>query len=310
LWAGKHVVCEKPMADSLSLCDQMIETAESSAGRLFIVQNRVYTDAMQTMRRLIDDGAIGDIQEVRTQGLEGEELLARMPSIREDERGVIATQAVHQTYVVPWLIDRVLNSVEVSIGKRPDSRMKAPDATAEGILMYEGIPHRLHCTFEVEGKDEPPVHTLEVIGTRGSLYSYRDGPQHDRKELLLYRRHDREYGPVHLAHPEARSYEFSEMWRDYLDAIAEGRPAKTTTESARRSIDVVESMYRSAELGMPVAIATRPSHLISESRHRGRFMAMRTRGRGPRHPLDPTIGSGGRARSGFNGPRRDLRRLH
>jgi len=63
--AGKHVICEKPMALSLEDCAEMIHAAESSGVRLFIAQVVRFFPEYATAKRAIDDGAIGKVGVVR-----------------------------------------------------------------------------------------------------------------------------------------------------------------------------------------------------------------------------------------------------
>ena len=91
LEADKSVVCEKPMAVDLAECERMLAAERASAGHLFVVQNRVYTDAMQRMREVIAGGGIGTPLLIQTNGLEGAELIQRMPSLRTDPRGVVGS---------------------------------------------------------------------------------------------------------------------------------------------------------------------------------------------------------------------------
>src|SRR5690242_13708042 len=43
LRAGKHVVCEKPLAPTPAECDRMLATATRAGRKLFPVHNRVYS---------------------------------------------------------------------------------------------------------------------------------------------------------------------------------------------------------------------------------------------------------------------------
>ena len=66
LRAGKHVLCEKPMATTLADCEAMAAAARESGRFLMIGQNQRLTKAHQKARQLVADGVLGDILTFRT----------------------------------------------------------------------------------------------------------------------------------------------------------------------------------------------------------------------------------------------------
>ena len=61
LKAGKHVLCEKPMAPSLEECDLMIRAAGEGGAKLSVVaQNRFKPDIMKT-KQMLESGALGQL---------------------------------------------------------------------------------------------------------------------------------------------------------------------------------------------------------------------------------------------------------
>jgi predicted dehydrogenase len=59
LTAGKHVLCEKPLAASVAQCDDLISASEDSGTTLFTGHTFLYNPAVRRMRELIDSGALG-----------------------------------------------------------------------------------------------------------------------------------------------------------------------------------------------------------------------------------------------------------
>ena len=65
LAAGKHVVCEKPMATSLKDADRMIRAAKKAKGILTIFQNRRYVSDFMKVTEIIDSGQLGRVTHIR-----------------------------------------------------------------------------------------------------------------------------------------------------------------------------------------------------------------------------------------------------
>ena len=61
LEAGKHVLCEKPMATTLEDCENMVAAAERNGRLLMIGHNQRFADSNRVARELVASGEIGDI---------------------------------------------------------------------------------------------------------------------------------------------------------------------------------------------------------------------------------------------------------
>ena len=59
LQAGKHVICEEPMAVTMAQADEMMSAAETAGRRLFIALAHRYDPAYQEVARLVDAGEVG-----------------------------------------------------------------------------------------------------------------------------------------------------------------------------------------------------------------------------------------------------------
>ncbi len=59
--AGKHVICEKAMAPSVADCLAMIEARDRNGVKLMIAHSTRFQPQFITARRLIEDGAIGEV---------------------------------------------------------------------------------------------------------------------------------------------------------------------------------------------------------------------------------------------------------
>jgi predicted dehydrogenase len=68
LSAGKHVLCEKPLSNSPDSCRRILDAATQSGKHVAVGFNHRFYPAFHFMKRAIDDGRIGKLDEVRTYG--------------------------------------------------------------------------------------------------------------------------------------------------------------------------------------------------------------------------------------------------
>jgi UDP-N-acetyl-2-amino-2-deoxyglucuronate dehydrogenase len=65
LLAGKHVLCEKPMAISVYDCGEMIKTAEKTNKRLFVIKQNRYNPPVAAVKKLMENDQLGKISNVQ-----------------------------------------------------------------------------------------------------------------------------------------------------------------------------------------------------------------------------------------------------
>jgi UDP-N-acetyl-2-amino-2-deoxyglucuronate dehydrogenase len=65
LRAGKHVVCEKPMALRAADCRRMIEESERNAKKLFVVKQNRFNPPIAALKKAVDEGRLGNIVSVQ-----------------------------------------------------------------------------------------------------------------------------------------------------------------------------------------------------------------------------------------------------
>src|SRR5690625_2065042 len=75
--AGKHVLCEKPMATSREEAEQMITAAEKSGTKLMIAHNQRFVSSHEKAREIIASGSIGKIYSFRRSEEHTSELQSR-----------------------------------------------------------------------------------------------------------------------------------------------------------------------------------------------------------------------------------------
>jgi len=187
LKAGKHVLCEKPMATTLEDCEAMVRAAEENHRFLMLDMDQRMAPAHIKAKELIDSGAIGRIISFRTSyGHEGPETWAIAPGkdtwFFDKDRavmGVMGDLGIHKTDLIQFLtgqkVVRVTARLTTLDKTGPDGRPIGVDDNAFCIYeMSGGIVGTMTASWTFYG---PEDNSTVLYGSRGIMRIY-DDPAH------------------------------------------------------------------------------------------------------------------------------------
>jgi len=112
LEAGKHVLCEKPMATSLKDAAEMIETAQETGKKLMIAHNQRLEPAHQKAKEIIQSGKLGKVLTFTSifghpgseyWAVEGEKTWFYRKEVAG--LGVLGDLAIHKMDLLRWMLE-------------------------------------------------------------------------------------------------------------------------------------------------------------------------------------------------------------
>ncbi len=186
LEAGKHVLCEKPLARSADEVERMF--AAAAAQQRWLLEGMMYRFHPQLIRarQLVADGQIGDLVHLRACYLScGRE--RKNPRYRRATGGGVLLDL--GCYCVN--LCRLLTATDptrVTAHARYDAETGI-DLTFAGMLDYDhGITAQFACSFEAEG-----VYSADIVGTTGRIHiPHPWRPPRWPAEIHLVRSHQQE----------------------------------------------------------------------------------------------------------------------
>ena len=180
--AGKHIYCEKPIADSVADALKVAELAQAKGIKSGVVQDKLFLPGMRKLAMLRDSGFFGRILSVRGEFgywvFEGDWQQAQRPSWnyrKGDGGGIILDMLCHWRYVLDNLFGAV-KSVSclgaTHIPQRVDESGKsypadADDAAYATFQLEGGIVAHINSSWCVRVRRDDLV-TFQVDGTHGS----------------------------------------------------------------------------------------------------------------------------------------------
>ena len=183
LKAGKHVLCEKPMAVTLDECVEMVETAERCGKYLMIGHNQRLAPSHKRAKELIAGGAIGKILTFKTNfahcGPETWTVDSQKNWFFDKSKSVFGAMAdlgIHKTDLIQYLTDQKITEVEAvvtTLDKR-DSRGQLIQVDDNALCIYrmeQGIIGTMTVSWTCYGKEE---NSTILYGTQGVMRIYDD----------------------------------------------------------------------------------------------------------------------------------------
>ena len=180
--AGKHVYCEKPVAETLADALRVARLAKERGIKHGVVQDKLFLPGLRKLRMLRESGFFGRILSVRGEFgywvFEGDLQPAQRPSWnyrKADGGGVILDMLPHWRYVLDNLFGQV-KSVScrgaTHIGERIDERGRryradADDAAYATFELEGGIIAHINSSWTTRVNRDDLV-TFQVDGTHGS----------------------------------------------------------------------------------------------------------------------------------------------
>ncbi len=262
---GCHVFLEKPVCQSLDQADEMVAALEKKNLKLAIAHQTRYSPALKHVNKIIADGVLGDILELRGRG-------------KEDRRGGGEDLMVLGTHIMDLMRlfagDAKWCFANVRDGQKPVTRSQVRDG-AEGIGPLAGdeihAMYRFGKTITGYFSTQRVRHGaskrfgLQIYGTKGILTmttgalpeiwfvedpSWQPGPSKARWKKITSAGIDK---PETLSDSGQRLGN-SLIARDLIRAIEENTQPKGSIYDGRAALEMILAVYESQRLNAPVEL--------------------------------------------------------
>lgn len=185
LQKGYHVLLEKPMSNTPEECIAIEKAAEESGKVMSICHVLRYTSFYGTLKKLIEDGSVGEvitIDQVENVGYWHQaHSFVRGNWRRSDQTSpMILQKSCHDLDIITWLIDRSCTWVSSFGGLRHFTAEHTPKGAPENCM--KGCPHSETCPFYapkiyLTGCTNWPVNVLTTdLTPEGITKALENGP--------------------------------------------------------------------------------------------------------------------------------------
>ncbi len=268
LQAGKHVMCEKPMAKTSADARKMVQAAKRSRKKLTIgYQNRFRADSL-FLNKICRDGDLGDIYYAKAHAIRRRAVPTWGVFLNEEEQGggPLIDIGTHALDLTLWMMNNyrpksVMGSVYRKLGGRKNSanawgpwdpkKYTVEDSAFGFITMENGATIMLESSWAINYLQVGEAMTT-LCGTEGGADMWDglrvNGEKHSK---LFVNKVEMSTGGVDFydgAQDNAADRE-ARMW---IDCIVNDTEPLVKPEEALVVTEILEGIYKSAKTGKPV----------------------------------------------------------
>lgn len=275
LEAGKHVICEKPLANTLAEAGEMLAAARGAGTVNMVCFNYRRAPAVQLAKKLIESGRLGEIRHWRATYLQDFIMDPEFPLIWRLKKesagsgalGDIGAHIVDLAHLLVGPITEVTGTTETFVKERPledeegTGEVTVDDAAAFLARFENGAIGTFEATrfaagrrnqnsFEINGSEGSVAFDLERMNELEVFFT-DDAPDVQGFRTVNVTEPDHPYAGAWWPPGHILGYEhtFVHTMKDLMDGIKTGTSPAPTFEDGYRCQAVLDAVEKSAESG-------------------------------------------------------------
>lgn len=243
---GAHVMCERPFVGDSIAARRLIDAAAEAKLALMVANNLRYRFDLRAIKQFVTNREAGTILHIRSNWLNRRARRPRRGWRRDPSRaggGALMDLGAQAVDVLLWILD--YPAVE-RVSARLHGGADVETSAVVHMALAGGTSAGVEVTWELI--DEKDRHSVVVLGSRGSAYSYP-------LQLLT----ETESGVMDVTPPidrppaELYADSYRQEWGDFLRFVRGDKPI-VVQEDQVRLLEVLEACYRSGREGTEVAL--------------------------------------------------------
>ena len=249
LEAGKHVLCEKPMATSIAECQWMIDAAEQHQRQLMIAYRLHYEPFNRMVMQMCDEKGFGELKTFSGSFCTG----VQAPNIRLSQKlggGPAGDVGVYPINAARYVTGE--EPVEVfaqAHQPKDDPKFREVPESVSCLLRFpSGVLANLDCSFGTHRSDFYRVACAEGVIELSPAFSYNG------QTLKTHQSSESTGKPVVLNHELKEVNHFASEMEHFSECIFKGERSRTPGEEGLADMKILAAMDRSIRESQPIRL--------------------------------------------------------
>lgn len=255
----KHFVIEKPIALRIEDADEMIKVCDENGVNIYVVQQNRFNLPIRKLREAIEKERFGKlvlgsvrVRWCRTQDYYDQE---QWRGTWAYDGGVLTNQASHHIDMLVWMMGDVESVVAMTTTRLLN--IETEDTGVVILRFRNGALGVIEATTATRPKDlEGPI---SILGEKGSVeiggffmnelkvWNFTDSAPEDDEVFEKYGKN-----------PDVFAWNHTEFLKDVIESIKNNRKGLVDGLEGRKSLELINAIYESAETGKEVFLRFKP----------------------------------------------------
>jgi len=258
----KHLVVEKPMALRLKDADEMIKRCDAAGVKLFVVKQNRFNLPVMKLKEAMDAGRFGKITvgTVRVRWCRKQEYYDQdtWRGTWAMDGGVFANQASHHIDLLEWMLGEPVSVFAKSRTALVDIEV---EDTGVAIITFEsgaiGVVEATNATRPVDLEG-----SISILGEKGTveiggfavnkIKTWNFEKSEPQDEVIL--------NECSTNPPDVYGFGHIEYLNNVVSCLEKGSPSLVDGLEGRKSLELINAMYESIEIGKEVQLKFQSTH--------------------------------------------------
>ncbi len=265
LEAGKHVICEKPLAPTPDEIRQMIAARDAAGKLLMTAQHQRWRGVSKALKAEIDAGVLGQIYHARSRVLRRAFVPGRNTFVIKSESGggVTIDMGVHILDLTLWMMGHpkavsVTGITRTELANRPGAfsvwgdgtippEMDVEELALAFIRFDNGATLVLEASWMLH-------HNTEIEDMQMWLYGTEGGAHWPNNIITKTNYETQQLYNIDLQLKKEINPPHAQECMDFAEAIVTGAPSPVPPEESLQVAEILHAIYRSSETGAEVRL--------------------------------------------------------
>jgi predicted dehydrogenase len=248
--AGKHVLCEKPMAIDVNDCGEMIKAAEKNNKRLFAIKQNRFNPPVAAVKEAIDKGILGKIYSIQLSCFWNRNFdyyANSWKGTKELDGGTLYTQFSHFIDLLYWMVGDVRNAYALTGNFAHKEIIEFEDTGVVALEFYNGALGTINYTVNSYGKNMEG--SLTIFAEKGTVKiggQYLNELEYQNIEGFRFENLPQGNTANNYGTYQGSMSNHDKIYENLVDVLSNGGSISANAFEGLKTVEIIDKIYQSA----------------------------------------------------------------